>query len=68
MTTATARPKKMTNKSHKKKKSFSWLGLILVILGLASIFYFIDPPDVNKKNKPESSSNFLGSADKTFKN
>jgi hypothetical protein len=29
---------------HKKKKSFPWIGLILVILGLAAMFYFIDPP------------------------
>jgi len=51
-----------------KKKSFPWIGLILVILGLAAMLYFIDRPDVNKASKPESSPSFLGNADKTFKN
>jgi hypothetical protein len=68
MSSSTVSLKKKKSNTHKKKKSFPWLGSILVILGLASIFYFIDSPDINKKNKPESSSNFLGSADKTFKN
>jgi hypothetical protein len=68
MGTATIDLKKKKSNTHKKKKSFPWLGSILVLLVLASIFYFMDSPDINKKYKPESSSNFLGSADKTFKN
>ena len=68
MGTTTMSPKKYRPKGNKKKKSFPWLGLILVILGLASIFYFIDRPDVNKISAPENSSSFLGSADETFKN
>ena len=51
-----------------KKKSFPWIGFILVILGLAAMLYFIDRPDVNKVSNPESSPSFLGNADKTFKN
>jgi hypothetical protein len=68
MSSTTMGLKKKKSNTHKKKKSFPWLGSILVILALASIFYFMDSPDINKINKPESSSNFLGSADKTFKN
>jgi hypothetical protein len=68
MGTSTMSSKKYKPKGQKKKKSFPWIGLILVILGLAAMFYFIDPPDVNKISKPKSSPSFLGNADKTFKN
>jgi uncharacterized protein (DUF486 family) len=68
MSTTTVSPKKYKAKGHKKKKSFPWLGLILVVLGLASILYFIDRPDINKISKAQQSSSFLGSADETFKN
>ena len=68
MSSSTVSLKKSKSNTHKKKKSFPWLGSILVILGLASIFYFMDRPDINKISKPAASSNFLGSADKTFKN
>lgn len=68
MSTSTMSPKKYKSKGHKKKKSFPWLGSILVILGLASIFYFIDRPDINKISAPQNSPSFLNSADKTFKN
>ena len=68
MSTTTMSPKKYKPKGQKKKKSFPWIGLILVILGLAALFYFIDPPDVNKISKPQDSSSFLGNADETFKN
>ena len=67
MSTTTMSPKKNKFRAKKKKKSFPWLGAIFVILGLASIFYFMDRPDVNKISKPESSSSFLGNADETFK-
>ena len=68
MSTTTMSLKKKKSKGHKKKKSFPWLGSILVLLVLASIFYFIDSPDINKKSKSQDSSSFLGSADSTFKN
>ena len=68
MNTPTMSLKNKKSKIHKKKKSFPWLGMILVLLGLASIFYFIDSPDIKKISKPQSSSSFLGSADDTFKN
>ena len=68
MGTSTMSSKKYKPKEQKKKKSFPWIGLILVILGLAAMFYFIDPPDVNKISKPKASASFLGNADKTFKN
>jgi hypothetical protein len=69
MGTSTMSSKKYKPKGQKKKKSFPWIGLILVILGLAAMFYFIDPPDVNKISKPvaSSSSSFLGNADESFK-
>ena len=68
MDTSTMSSKKYKPEGKKKKKSFPWIGLILVILGLAAMFYFIDRPDVNKVSKPKSSPSFLGNADKTFKN
>ena len=67
MGTSTMSSKKYKPEGQKKEKSFPWVGLILVILGLAAMFYFIDPPDVNKISKPESSSSFLGNADESFK-
>ena len=68
MSTTTISQKKKS-RAPNKKKSFPWIGLILVILGLAAMFYFIDPPDVNKISKPvaSSSSSFLGNADESFK-
>ena len=42
MSTTTVGLKKKKPNTYKKKKSFPWLGLILVILGLASVFYFMD--------------------------
>ena len=48
MGTSTMSSKKYKPKGQKKRKSFPWIGLILVILGLAAMFYFIDPPDANK--------------------
>ena len=68
MGTSTMSSKKYKPKGQKKTKSFPWIGLILVILGLAAMFYFIDPPDVNKISKPKPSASFLGNADETFKN
>ena len=68
MGTPTMSSKKYKPKGQIKKKSFPWIGLILVILGLAAMLYFIDRPDVNKVSNPESSPSFLGNADKTFKN
>jgi len=68
MGTSTMSSKKYKPKGQKKQKSFPWIGLILVILGLAAMFYFIDPPDVNKISKSKPSASFLGNADKTFKN
>ena len=68
MGTSTMSSKKYKPEGQKKEKSFPWIGLILVILGLAAVFYFIDPPDANKISKPKASASFLGNADKTFKN
>jgi hypothetical protein len=69
MSTATKSIKKKEKyKVTKKKKSFPWIGLVLVILGLGAVFYFIDTPDVKKIKTPQSSSSFLGGADKNMNN
>jgi len=69
MSTATTSIKKKEKyKVSKKKKSFPWVGLIFVVLGLGALFYFIDPPDVNKIKQPQSSSSFLGGANTNLKN
>jgi hypothetical protein len=52
----------------KRTKLFPWLVSILVVLGLALIFYFIDSPDINKTNNPQTSTLLLGGADGKFKN
>jgi|LWDU01.1.fsa_nt_gi hypothetical protein len=66
--TTTSIKKKERYKVPKKKKYFPWIGLVLLVLGLGAVFYFIDPPDVNKIKKPQSSSSFLGGANKNMNN
>ena len=67
-TTTTSIKKKERYKVPKKKKSFPWIGFVLLVLGLGALFYFIDTPDINKIKTPESSSSFLGGADKNMNN
>jgi hypothetical protein len=60
--------KKIRRNKVRQPKTFPWLGLLLVIAGLGLTFYFIGPPDINKIDKPETSSSFLGGASGSFKN
>ena len=59
--------KKIRHSRSRQRKSFSWLGLFLVIAGLGCLFYFIGPTDINKTYMPKESSSFLGGTSGTFK-
>ena len=67
-TTTTSIKKKGKYKVPKKKKSFPWIGMVLLCLGLGAVFYFMDAPDINKIKASEKSSSFLGGADKNMNN